>query len=192
MRRFYIVHGYQASADDHWFPWLSKKIIESGGSYEVLNLTNSQNPHYETWKTCLENQIKNLDEQTVIIAHSLGCLITLDYLSQALKQQRLGAIFLIAPFKQKLGSLPELNQFILSCKVDDALIRSHIDKRMIFLSNNDPYVPAPFSIQLGHLLNAQMHEIKNAGHFMAHEGFLEFPQLWEKIQQMLSHDSIKS
>ena len=88
-----------------------------------------------------------------------------------------------------MAVFPELNLFIDQVHFDDAFLRLSISHRILFFSNNDPFVPAPFSIQLGHSLNAQMIEEIGAGHFMASDGFSEFPQLWDKLSVLLKSAS---
>ncbi|PWZ67649.1 hypothetical protein DD888_09985, partial [Staphylococcus pseudintermedius] len=51
MTKLYIVHGYQADASKHWFPWLKQSLEIEGHDVEVLNLPNSHEPHVEEWLT---------------------------------------------------------------------------------------------------------------------------------------------
>ncbi|RZG43559.1 RBBP9/YdeN family alpha/beta hydrolase [Acinetobacter wuhouensis] len=185
MKTVYIIHGYNASSNDYWFPWLKQQVEAIGHQCEIIHFDDSQHPEYGLWKHNLAEQIQSLNENVVIIAHSLGCLASLGFLSEALQGSKLFALFLIAGFNRRLPTLPELNQFIDQVSVNDASLRLSFEHRFLFFSNNDPFVPAPFSIQLGHLMNAQMVEVKNAGHFMASDGFSEFPQLWDKLSVLL-------
>ena len=183
--KIFIIHGYQSSPEQHWFPWLAEKIKQMGSQCEIVNLQDSDQPDFATWRQNLEAQVHPLNEQTIIIAHSLGCISVLDYLSEALNGRLIKAIFMVAGFNEKLTSLPELNQFVQQAKLNDALLRFRIQQRYSLFSCNDPFVPAPLSIRFGQLLNAQMIEVKKAGHFMQSDGFSEFPQLWEKLEKLL-------
>ena len=185
MKKVFIVHGYNASPSDHWFPWLKQQIESLGHQCDILHLADSAHPQYDAWKHNLVQQIQPINDDVIIIAHSLGCISSLGFLSEALHGRKHFALFLIAGFKQRLPVFPELNLFIDQAHIDDAHLRLSISHRILFFSNNDPFVPAPFSIQLARLLNAQMIEVKDAGHFMASDGFSEFPQLWEKLTVLL-------
>ncbi len=189
MKKVFIVHGYNASPTDHWFPWLKKQVESIGHQCNILHLDDSEHPQYDVWKQNLVQQIQILDEDVIIIAHSLGCISSLGFLSEVLAGRKLFALFLIAGFKNKLPVFPELNLFIDQVYFDEAHLRVNISHRILFFSNNDPFVPAPFSIQLGHSLNSQMAEVKNAGHFMASDGFSEFPLLWDKLSVLLKSAS---
>ncbi len=46
-----------------------------------------------------------------------------------------------------------------------------------------PDARAPISLRLAHSLNAQIFEIKKAGHFNKSDGFADFPQLLDIIKQ---------
>ena len=188
--KIFIIHGYQSSPEQHWFPWLAKKIEQMGSQFEIVHLQGSDQPDFATWRQNLEAQVHPLNEQTIIVAHSLGCISVLDYLSEALNGRLIKAIFMVAGFNEKLTALPELNQFVQQAKLNDALLRFRIQQRYSLFSCNDPFVPAPLSIRFGQLLNAQMIEVKKAGHFMQSDGLSEFPQLWEKLEKLLVEQSV--
>ena len=190
LMKVFIIHGYQSSPEQHWFPWLATKIEQMGSQCEIVHLQGSDQPDFATWRQNLEAQVHPLNEQTSIVAHSLGCISVLDYLSEALNGRLIKAIFMVAGFNEKLTALPELNQFVQQAKLNDALLRFRIQQRYSLFSCNDPFVPAPLSIRFGQLLNAQMIEVKKAGHFMQSDGLSEFPQLWEKLEKLLVEQSV--
>ncbi len=41
MAKVYIVHGYTASADKHWFPWLEQELAKIGVECYRLNMPDS-------------------------------------------------------------------------------------------------------------------------------------------------------
>ena len=190
LMKVFIIHGYQSSPEQHWFPWLATKIEQMGSQCEIVHLQGSDQPDFATWRQNLEAQVHPLNEQTIIVAHSLGCISVLDYLSEALNGRLIKAIFMIGGFNEKLTALPELNQFVQQAKLNDALLRFSIQQRYSLFSCNDPFVPAPLSIRFGQLLNAQMIEVKKAGHFIQSDGLSEFPQLWEKLEKLLVEQSV--
>lgn len=185
MKKVMIVHGFQASPNSHWFPWLESKVTVLGFECSRLELTDSQHPQYLQWKSDLSQQLKDLDENSIIVSHSLGCIAVLDYLSEVLLQKPIKAFIGVAGFQDKLQSLPELNEFIQNTHIDAGVLRKQIQQRHMIFSCNDSYVPAPQTIQLGQLINAQMLEIKAAGHFLEEDGYLEFPELWDRLERIL-------
>jgi leucyl-tRNA synthetase/FMN phosphatase YigB (HAD superfamily) len=72
--RFVIIHGYEGSSTSGFKPWL-KKVLESRGyEVEIPELPNSRDPKESEQ---VEYVLKNchFDENTVIIGHSLGCVV---------------------------------------------------------------------------------------------------------------------
>lgn len=185
MKNVFIIHGFQASPKSHWFPWLKQEVERLGFYCQILALSDSLNPQYTVWKADLANQLQMLDEESIIIAHSLGCISVLDYLSEALSSKKIKAFIGVSGFSERLQTLPELNEFIQCADLKDGLLRMQIQQRHVIFSSDDAYVSAPMTIHLGQLLNAQMLEIKSAGHFLASDGYVEFPQLWERLQRIL-------
>ena len=63
----------------------------------------------------------------------------------------------------------------------------HISLRRIriFISSNDQYVPADLSISLAEKLEFPYEIIPNAGHFLASDGYREFPQLLDWLQMVI-------
>lgn len=184
-KQVYILPGYLATPKDHWFPWLAEKIQSTGAAVKIIEFTHPEQPVLEQWQVDLKQQIQHLDAHSIVIAHSLGCVSSLVYLSKALKDQKLHGLICVAGFYEKLSALPQLNEYIQQTHFDDGLLRTHIQQRYVFFSNNDGLVPAPLSIRFGQMLNAQMAEVKQAGHFMGQDGYTQFPQLWERVESLL-------
>ncbi|MEG0489215.1 MAG: alpha/beta hydrolase [Acinetobacter sp.] len=191
--KVYLIYGKTSSSQNHWYTWLADKIITSGAECSHIALPNPENPDYLQCKETLINHQIQCDEDSIFIAHEFGVLSTLDLLSAHLQEgQQVKALFVISAFNKMLNAKPEYHQFIKQIHIVDEIIRSNIEQRFLFLSNNDLDIPAPVSIQLGHLLNAQMFEVKQAGQFRAQDGFNEFPQLWEKVKVLLKPERAKS
>lgn len=187
-KKIYIVHGYKASPNDHWFPWLSRKLQLAGHFSKRVMLAQSSQPDFEAWQKFLALQIPELDEDTIIVAHSLGCLAALHYLNQRFQAAggSIKAGIFAAGFKAPLPGAPELNSFIHQARLDSAMLQHHMPLAFSLLSSNDPLVPPPLTLQLGHFLNAQTYEVKQAGHFMRGDGYAEFHEVWELIKPLLS------
>lgn len=191
-QHIYIVHGYQASPNHHWFPWLSQQLTQMDSQFVVkrLVLPHSDAPDFEEWQQALALQMSALNENTIIIAHSLGCLATLHYLSIQLRERRIKAIFCIAGFKAPLKALPELDFFITHAKLDSGVLHSHIASRVVIFSSNDPVVPPPLALTFGHFLSAQVQEVKRAGHFMRENGYTEFEFLLNNLKPLLQPQTV--
>ena len=85
-KKVYIVHGDQESPNDHWFPWLGQQVQHSGHFAKRLILPDPNAPNFQIWQQALQTQIPKLDTESIIVAHSLGCLASLHFLTQTLNQ----------------------------------------------------------------------------------------------------------
>ena len=186
MNKVFIVPGYLASPNDHWFPWLAEKIQSTGALAKIIQFTQPEQPIYTQWQQNLHEQIQDLDENSILIAHSLGCVTTLNFLSNILGSKSVKALICVAGFEEKLSSLPQLNEYIQQTHIDHALIQQHIQQRSVYFSNNDPLVPAALSLHLADLIQATPTEVKQAGHFMGQDGYIQFPQLWDQVKVLLN------
>lgn len=180
MAQVYITHGYTANGDKHWFPWLETELAKLGVSSKRLTMPNSSNPTPEEWLAYHQAEIK-LNEETILIGHSLGCIATLNYL--ATKSQKIkGAIF-VAGFYERLPNLPELNTFVdffrnlTACKPE---------KSFVLAALNDPVVNHQFSENLAKLLNAEYLSLPIGGHFLDREGITELPPVLEWVKRLLN------
>lgn len=76
----YVIHGYTSSSKSEWFPWLKEQFKNSNVNIYIPNMPNSDDPHLEPWIKHLRKNILNVDENTIFIGHSLGCVTALRYI----------------------------------------------------------------------------------------------------------------
>ena len=173
----YIIHGYGATPQDHWFPWLNKKL-----QMQKVNVVSA-------WQQTLSQYIGMPDERCVFVAHSLGTISLLHYLS-TLHPQKVGGIILVAGFGARIPSLSQIDNFNIDAYVDRtmidmATIRAMTQQIYCIISKNDPIVAPQASHVLATQLNAHIVEISNGGHFLATDGFTELPEVWSAVEQCL-------
>ncbi|WP_413773014.1 alpha/beta hydrolase [Acinetobacter sp. ANC 4173] len=128
-------------------------------------------------------QMQDLNEHSIVIAHSLGCLATVYYLSQHLNHPKMQAFIGVTGFKSLLPHKPELNSFIQQATLQSRVLHRQIAHRIALFSNNGAVVPPP--LQFGHFMNAQLQEVKQAGHFTQQDGWSEFVLLQQILQPLM-------
>jgi predicted alpha/beta hydrolase family esterase len=82
MEKAFIFHGTGASRDDHWFPWLERKLQEEGIEVCRPDFPTPEDQELENWLEILVEQEMELDEKTVLIGHSLGAVFILNLLNR--------------------------------------------------------------------------------------------------------------
>jgi len=183
MINIYVLHGYYASTDDHWFQSLKAHIEDKNIQVTLISFPDSKNPNLEKWQQTLEKSITKIDQNTYFIAHSLGVITLLSFLERH-KNQKMGGMILVSGFSKTIEVLPQLDAFILKSQIDFTQF-VQLKKKYMFISNNDSIVPTQFSVELANQLNSSYSVIQDSGHFLASDGYVEFPQLEQCLKQML-------
>ena len=78
--RYVFIHGYGGSSDSNFFPWLKSSLQAAGHEVTSLDLPNTNKPNVQRQASFVMKQV-TFDEQTVIVAHSLGGRLHFVYLS---------------------------------------------------------------------------------------------------------------
>lgn len=176
----YIIHGFSANPSKHWFSWLKSELEKDGISTKVLTMPNPNEPVLNEWIQTLQNEIE-LNKDTYLVGHSLGCITSLRYLQG--EKQDLGGIVLVSGFYEKLKILPQLDAFVKD-ELDFKALIKRIDKRIVISAKNDTIVPTNLSINLANKLEATLIQTDTGGHFMQEEGVRTMPWVLASLWQM--------
>jgi uncharacterized protein len=183
MKRAFIIHGWEASPDSNWFPWLKKELENKGFSVEVLNMPDTDHPEMGKWLAHLKKTIINPDENTYLIGHSLGVITILRYLEQ-LENQKIGGAVIVAGFPESIG-FDEISSFFKT-PLNYEKVKNAARHFMAIHSDNDPYVPIKNGEILRDKLGAKLFIMKNAGHLNEGNGKFELPIALTEILKMSS------
>ncbi len=177
MAKVYIVHGYTASADKHWFPWLAQELAKIGVECYRLNMPDSSSPNPDKWLRHLEEHV-SIDDETIVVGHSLGCIAWLNFLARNFLKPK-AAIF-VSGFYQPLDTIPELSSFSNSYAVAPSCLPF---KSYVIAALDDTIVPHPYSDELAKHLKADYIRLPSGGHFLDREGWTEFPLAMDLIKK---------
>ncbi|OWY37332.1 hypothetical protein CEK28_17515 [Xenophilus sp. AP218F] len=180
----YIVHGYTASPQDHWFPWLKAKMEAEGVAVSVLAMPDSAAPRFDAWQAHLDKHIDRHDPHCFYIGHSLGCISLLQHLQRQDDACRVGGLILVAGFDEPVADLEMLNAFLAPAYSPDKIKRI-APQRASIASRDDGIVPHAFSERLARKLDTTLDSIDRGGHFLGREGFTELPPLYDRLKAML-------
>ena len=174
-----LIHGAYGNQNNVWFPWLVTELQKL--KYEVIApaFPTPQDHNLESWMSVFKPYLKTIDENTMIIGHSIGCAFALHVLEQCNK--KIKAIFLIAGFSEKIGieKFDKINQSFLE-KFDFEKIKRNCKHFFVYGSDNDPYVTPYLVVNLATKVETKMILIKNAGHFQEKT----FEKLLEDIKRV--------
>ncbi|MDF3348280.1 RBBP9/YdeN family alpha/beta hydrolase [Acinetobacter pittii] len=183
MRQIFVLHGYSASIDDHWFLDLKHQIEDEHTTVTLIPFPDSENPDVDAWQKVLDQQIPKVDENTYFVAHSLG-VITLLHFLQRHEYQNIGGMILVSGFSGLISDSSVLNSYITKSKVDTDYFKD-TKKKLVYLSDNDDLVPPKLTIELAKEIDAPYITVPNGGHFLGREGYTTFPQLVDSLKEML-------
>ena len=181
MEKAFIFHGTGASKDDHWFPWLEEKLEDKRIEVCRPEFPTPEDQELEKWLNVLDQQEMQIDQDTVLIGHSLGAVFILNILNR--RDLNIEAAYLVSAWT---GLLPdeqfnEWNSTFQDQDFDFEKISNSIGKIHQFHSKDDPYVPVEMAEELSENLDSTLHLKKDSGHFNTNSGYIEFPELWNLI-----------
>ncbi|GGI01445.1 RBBP9/YdeN family alpha/beta hydrolase [Arthrobacter liuii] len=180
VQRVVIVHGYESAPDANWFPSLQRELQSAGVDVTAVPLPDPDDPETTAWENAVSRAVGVPDEETVIIAHSLGVITVLRVLAALPQPWQLGGLVLVAGFIEPLEALPELDRY-LAKGVEVEGLAECIRKRTVIRSETDPFVPPEASDSLARSLQARLQIHPEAGHFMAEDGVTSFPAVLDLI-----------
>ena len=182
-QRIVVAHGYLASPEKHWFPWL----VEQYGAevVRVPALPDPTDPKLAAWLDTLATAIGRVDDDTILVGHSLGSITTLRVLESLPRPWTLRGLVLVAGFAQPLANLPKLDPFTAQ-PLDVAPILAGARHRHIFGSDNDTTVAPPLTAALARSLDAPLTIIPGGGHFVERQGCRSIPELLPVLDAMLA------
>ncbi|MEB7810642.1 alpha/beta hydrolase [Staphylococcus xylosus] len=186
MKNMFIIHGYQATTESHWFEWLTTEMKRFGYSTEIVYLPNTNHPVLDKWITAIQNSLENkLNSESIIVAHSLGVITILDYLSNLKHTPNIKGLFLISGFNEQLINLPELDCYISQTQIDYRKINAqHI---VTIAGSHDPIVNIEATDRLSHELNTETLRVSHKGHFLDSDGYKTFEFLKNQITHSLNN-----
>ena len=190
MNKICLVHCWDGTKDDGWYPWLEKKINNKENNLIRFNMPNTANPKIEEWVSELDKQVDVLDEQTFFVGHSIGCQTIMRYLEKC-DTKRIGGLLFVAPW---LELLPEATndkdsrdtaEPWLKTPIDFNKVKHFTDNITCIFSDDDYFVPLDQEQKFKELLNAKTIIVKNKGHISADDNINESEEIYSALLQTL-------
>lgn len=72
-KRVFIIHGWDGSPQNCWFPWLKNELEKKGFSVGVPPMPHPEIPTISDWVNCIAVAVGQPDENTFFVGHSIGC-----------------------------------------------------------------------------------------------------------------------
>ena len=147
MKKIYLIHGWGGTGSGGWFDWIKKEMKDKA---EVISfdMPNTDEPKIEEWVGFLKENVKNIDEDTYFIGHSVGCQTILRFLESLLGKIKIAGVVLVAPWMEldentiKEGGIEveEIAKPWMETPIDFDKVKGKCKKFLAIFSDNDPYV----------------------------------------------------
>jgi len=82
MYNYLILHGASGIKDAKWAGWLKEELEGDGNEVILPCFPSKLNATPERWEDILGGYKGSVSQSTVVIAHSIGCLLAINYLSK--------------------------------------------------------------------------------------------------------------
>ncbi len=178
-KNYIILHGSFGSKDGNWFPWL-KEQLEKGNNDVLLPQmpVGVGNQNFDNWSSVMDRM--KIDENTVIIAHSIAPIFVCKYLIT--KKMRVNKLIFVCGFNNYLGidkDFDAVNGPMFIDNFED--VKKYCDDIVCYYSDNDPYVKFEVEKEFADKLTDKQYVIKNGGHLNAESGYTKFEEILKEI-----------
>ena len=97
-RQVLFIHGGGQGAYEADKELAANLRNELGPAYDVRcpEMPVEESPEYEAWKEEIKQELSALDGEVILVGHSLGALILLNYLSEVKIEKPVAGLFLVA------------------------------------------------------------------------------------------------
>jgi hypothetical protein len=186
MQNVFIIHGTEGHPQENWFPWLKEKLETESCRVFVPQFPSPPivPAKLDEWFDVLKKYEHRINEDSILIGHSLGGVFTLRVLEK-MNHAVKAAIFTGTP----IGVRPILNydrdSAFSGFSFDWPTIKTKAQQFIVYQSDNDPYVSLGNGEQLAKALGTELSFIPNAGHFNAKAGFTKFEDLFKTIKRII-------
>ena len=183
MSTAFIFHGTVGHPEENWFPWMKEKLESAGYSVIVPQFPTPAGESLDAWFQVFEVYKDRVDENTIVIGHSLGGLFLLHVLARLPHPIR-AACFVGTPLAVNRVQGYSIDPgFDFDNHWED--VKNKAEHFVVFQSDNDPYVPLDNGTELATHLAVELSSVPGAGHFNEAAGYLSFEELWKNIEPFL-------
>ena len=186
MKTIFIIHGSYGNPQENWFPWLKQELEKVGCQVIIPHFPTPKKQSLQNWRKVFKSYEHYLNEDSIIIGHSLGAAFLLTILEQ--RNTPIRAAFFIAGF---IGSLEnptfdKINNTFVNRSFRWEKIKKNCRRFTLFHADNDPYVSLFKAQELAAHLETAVTLVNGAGHFNTQAGYTTFPLLLQDIKKELS------
>jgi len=176
-KRVIIIHGWADVPNRGWQGWLGRELSKQGVEVIAPAMPRPKLPVLADWHATIADVVGELDEETVLIGHSLGTFSLLRFLENYQGKGKAGQLILVAGFLENGGR--SLKPYFAPVP-DLTRVSERVENIYHIFSDKDHLVTPDKSQKLAHLLKGKTYQLPGYGHFMTNK-IVEFPLVLDII-----------
>lgn len=189
MKRVFIIHGWGGFPEEGWFPWLKKELENNGFEVQVPIMPNTDEPKIEEWVPFLERLVGELDGDTYLVGHSIGCQTILRYLAGLQGDVKLSGVVFVAGWVKKLIGVYDEDEIEIArpwveTPIDFENVKNHTKNIVAIFSDDDEFVSLDNMDAFKEKLGAKTILEHKKGHINGEAGIKELPVVLEELLKM--------
>lgn len=190
MKRVFIIHGWDGSPDEPMLRWLRRQLEEKGFNVIAPEMPIPDTPDIEVWIEKLNRAVKNPNEETYFIGHSIGCQAILRYMEKLSLRVKMGGVIFIAPWihlKPETFENEEAEEIAkpwLETPINFNRVKMRFKKMVCIFSDNDPFVPLSDKDIFKEKLNSEIIVEHKKSHFAGEDNIRELPVALNKLVEI--------
>lgn len=161
-----ILPGWQNSGPDHW-----QSRWEALHGYRRVDQHDWMTPKRGDWMARLEEVVLDCDGPVVLVAHSLGCILTAAWAAHSWNRHRVKAALLVAPGDAERDALRDVLPSWSPIAMQALPFPS-----VLVGSRNDPYCRFERVQAMALAWGSRFVDLGEAGHINAETGLGDWPQ----------------
>lgn len=170
-----LLPGWQNSGPLHW-----QSLWETRHGYVRVQQHDWDRPLRGDWIARLEDVILSCDEPVVLVAHSLGCMLTAAWAAVSKNTHRVKGALLVAPGDPEREEL----RAALTSWAPIELARLPFTSVLV-ASHDDPYCAYERARLFAHCWDSQFMDYGDSGHINADSGLGSWPEGHVLLQDLM-------
>ena len=98
-KKVYLIHGWgKSSVSTPWFEPLTEGLVKKGFEVKAFDMPGTEEPKIEEWVEYLRENISDVDENTYLVGHSIGCQTIMRFLEKLHKHKKVAGCAFVSPW----------------------------------------------------------------------------------------------
>lgn len=170
-----ILPGWQNSDSKHW-----QSRWQQLHGYSRVEQHDWMRPLRGDWTARLEDVLLGCEGPAVLVAHSLGCMLTAAWAAHSRQLQRVQAAFLVAPPDVERE---DIRQMLPGWSA--AVWQALPFKTVVLGSSNDPFCSLARAVGFARVWGADFVDLGAQGHVNSDSGLGDWPQGHQHLRQLM-------